>query len=170
MPTQQPENGRSPALRPIRGSRGAAGRAPLPAVAGRARRRPPSPVIRQRPRLRRSAHLPSGRFMPVSAAGRRRLCLRLQPLSRGAGAAAARSCSTVTDSLRFLMAGGGAAAAADRDLGDDGGGSAHGRRSPSAALAPAPPPPIPASGAGWGQRTPAPRMAAAHSAPRRHLY
>lgn len=47
------------------------------------------------------AHLPSGRFMPVSAAGRRRLCLRLQPLSRGA--AAARSCSTVTDSLRFLM-------------------------------------------------------------------
>lgn len=56
-----------------------------------------------RGRHRGGAHLPSGRFMPVSAAGRRRLCLRLQPLSRGTGAAAARSCSTVTDSLRFLM-------------------------------------------------------------------
>lgn len=93
---------------------------------GKAQVRPLLPRRRARPGcysdavLRRGSppHLPSGRFMPESAAGRalpgrRGLGLRLKPLSSGAdgegvGAAAdaeeaKRSCSNVTDSFLFLI-------------------------------------------------------------------
>lgn len=159
-----------PALRGLAGQDGGSGRAARGEEGSRPRRG--------------AAHLPSGRFMPVSAAaaaagGRRRLCLRLQPLSRGAAAAAAaaRSCSTVTDS-RFLMPGrrrrrrqraaAGAAAplalplalpcAAPRPAGP--------RPAPLVLASPRPSPPVPASAP---PAPPQPPLASTSAGPRRHL-